>query len=60
MLAIGIGNAIIVGGPYAGVVERFTLAIAMQWNLVIAVKLMRTLSNQTENENQTPEVNNSA
>jgi len=61
MLAIGIGNAFVIGGPYAGVVERFTLAIAMQWNLVMAVKLIRTLSNQTENlENQTPEVNNSA
>ena len=49
MLAIGIGNAFVIGGPYAGVVERFTLAIAMQWNLVMAVKLIRNLSNQTEN-----------
>lgn len=60
MLAIGIGNAFVIGGPYAGIVERLTLAIAMQWNIVMALKLTRTLSNQTENEeNQTPEVNNS-
>ena len=61
MLAFGIGNAFVLGGPYAGIVERLTLAIAMQWNLVMAVKLIRTLSNQTEDEEkQTPEVNNSA
>ena len=60
MLVIGIGNAFVIGGPYAGIVERLTLAIAMQWNLVMAVKLIRTLSNQTEDEEkQTPEVNNS-
>jgi hypothetical protein len=58
MLAFGIGNAFVIGGPYAGIVERLTLAIAMQWNLVMAVKLIRTLSNQTEDEErQTPEVN---
>jgi hypothetical protein len=50
MLVIGIGNAFVIGGPYAGIVERLTLAIAMQWNLVMAVKLIRTLSNQTEDE----------
>jgi hypothetical protein len=50
MLAMGIGNAFVIGGPYAGLVERLTLAIAMQWNLVMAVKLIRTLSNRTENE----------
>jgi hypothetical protein len=58
MLVIGIGNAFVIGGPYAGIVERLTLAIAMQWNLVMAVKLIRTLSNQTEDEErQTPQVN---
>lgn len=58
MLAMGIGNAFVIGGSYAGIVERLTLAIAMQWNLVMAVKLIRTLSNQTEDEEkQTREVN---
>ena len=61
MLVMGIGNAFVIGGPYAGIVERLTLAIAMQWNLVMAVKLIRTLSNQAEEneEKQIPEVNNS-
>jgi hypothetical protein len=61
MLVMGIGDAFVIGGPNVGIVERLTLAIAMQWNLVMAVKLIRTLSNQTEDEEkQTSEVNNSA
>lgn len=47
MLAMGVGNAFVIGGPYAGLVERLTLAIAMQWNLVMAVKLIRTLSSES-------------
>lgn len=54
MLAMGIGNAFVIGGPYAGIVERITLAIAMQWNLVMAVKLIRTLSSESENQEKQP------
>ena len=46
MLIRGVGNAFAIGGSYAGLVERLTLAIAMQWNFVMAVKLIRTLSNR--------------
>ena len=46
MLIMGVGNAFAIGGSYAGLVERLTLAIAMQWNFVMAVKLIRTLSNR--------------
>ena len=60
MLAFGIGNAFVIGGPYAGIVERLTLAIAMQWNLVMAVKLIRTLSNESENQEKQPREVNSA
>jgi hypothetical protein len=53
MLVMGSGDAFVIGGPNAGIVERLTLAIAMQWNLVMAVKLIRTLSNQREDDEKT-------
>jgi hypothetical protein len=41
--------------------QELMLAIAMQWNLVMAVKLIRTLSNRTEeNEEKQPREVNSA
>lgn len=49
MLAIGIANAFVIGGPYAGIIERLTVGITMQWNLVMALKLIRPFSNRTEN-----------
>jgi hypothetical protein len=58
MLIMGIGNAFVIGSHYAGIVERITLAIAMQWNLVMALKLIRNLSNESENQEKQPrEVN---